>query len=230
MEFKCSICLDKLFSANTDVSVPQCGHMYHKDCLESYMRIKKKCPSCRSDITSIVKTVYPDVYSELSYGSCSNEAKKFLEEIVDYQKEKRIIIIDLIKKLDQENTSLKKAYKSYQENLKTGNVFLKCFEKEHRDLQEKSKELTLVNNALLVDVRKLCEDKESVKVCENISVNSEEKAEYNFCNKNCSSTTISNSEGLLSFLYVTLNYHIFSILFYLSFYTSNVVNDYFLLI
>ena len=139
MEFKCSICLDKLFSANTDVSVPQCGHMYHKDCLENYMKIKNNCPNCRSEITSIVKTVYPDAYNELSYGSFSNEAKDILEEIIDYQKEKRIIMIDLIKKLDQENTSLKETNKSYKENLKTANVFLKGFEKEQKSLEEKLK-------------------------------------------------------------------------------------------
>ena len=198
MEFKCSICLDKLFSANTDVSVPQCGHMYHKDCLESYMKIKKKCPSCRSEITSIVKTVYPDVYNELSYSSFSNEAKDILEEIFDYQKEKRIIMIDLIKKLDQENTSLKETNKSYKENLKIANVFLKSFEKENKDLQEKSEELKLSNNTLLADLRKFGEDKENVTFCENMNNDSEGKLEHNFSNENCLSTIISNSEGVFS--------------------------------
>ena len=198
MELKCSICLDNLFSEKTDVSVPKCGHMYHKDCLENYMKIKKNCPNCRSEITSIVKTVYPDVYNELSYSSCSNEAKDILEEIIDYQKEKRIIMIDLIKKLDQENTSLKETNKSYKENLKTANVFLKSFEKENKNLQEKSEELTLSNNTLLNDLRKFGEDKENVTVCENMSNDSENNFEHNFCNENSLSTTISNSGGLFS--------------------------------
>ena len=197
MEFKCSICLDKLFLANTDVSVPQCGHMYHKDCLEGSMKIRKKCPNCRSEITSIVKTVYPDVDSELNYSGFSNEAKNILEEIVDYQKEKRITIIDLIKKFDQENKSLKETNKSYQENLKTANVFLKCFEKENKNLQEKSEELTFSNKFLLAYIRKFCVDKENVTVCENMSIDSE-KVENKICKNNCLSTTTSNSEGLFS--------------------------------
>ena len=195
MELQCSICLDKLFSANTDVSVPQCGHMYHKDCLEGSMKIRKKCPNCRSEITSIVKTVYPDVDSELNYSGFSNEAKNILEEIVDYQKEKRITIIDLIKKFDQENKSLKETNKSYQENLKTANVFLKCFEKENKNLQEKSEELTFSNKFLLAYIKKFCDDKENVTVCENMSIDSE-KVENKICKNNCLSTTTSNSEGL----------------------------------
>ena len=198
MELQCSICLDKLFTANTDVSVLQCGHMYHKDCLERYMKIKNKCPNCRSEITSIVKTVYPDVYSELNYSGFSNEAKDILEEIIDYQKEKRISIIDLIKKIDQENTSLKETNKSYRENLKTANVFLECFEKEHKKLQKKSEELTFNNITLLADIRKFCDDKEKVTVCENMSNGSEEKFEHNFCNKNCLSSTTLNGKGLFS--------------------------------
>ena len=227
MEFKCSICLDKLFSANTDVSVPQCGHMYHKDCLESYMKIKNNCPNCRSEITSIVKTVYPDVYNELSYSSFSNEAKDILEEIIDYQKEKKIIMIDLIKKLDKENTSLIETNKSYQENFKTANVFLKSFEKENEDLQEKSEELKLSNNTLLAVIKNFCNDKENVTLCENMSIDSEEKLEHNFCNENCLSTTISNSEGLFSlivYIIITQCFLFYLILF--NFYTLNVVNDY----
>ena len=107
-------------------------------------------------------------------------------------------MIDLIKKLDQENTSLKETNTSYQENFKTANVFLKSFEKENKDLQEKSKELKLSNNTLLADLRKFGEDEENVTVCENMSNGSEEKFEHNFCNKNCLSSTTLNGKGLFS--------------------------------
>ena len=153
-----------------------------------------------------MKTVYPDAYNELSYSSFSNEAKYILEEIIDYQKEKRIIMIDLIKKLDQENTSLKETNTSYQKNFKTANVFIKSFEKENKDLQEKSEELKLSNNTLLADLRKFGEDKENVTVCQSMSIDSEEKLENNFSNENCLSTTFSNSEGLFSLImYIITN-------------------------
>ena len=115
-------------------------------------------------------------------------------------------MIDLIKTLDKENTSLKETNKSYKENLKTANVFLKSFEKENEDLQEKSEELKLNNDTLLADIKKFCNNKENVTLCENMSIDSEEKLEHNFCNENCLSTTISNSEGLFSLImYIITN-------------------------
>ena len=115
-------------------------------------------------------------------------------------------MINLIKKLDQENTSLKETNTSYQKNFKTANVFLKNFEIENIDLQEKSEELTLSNNTLQADLRKFGEDKENVTVCENMSIDSEEKFEHNFRNQNSLSTTISNSEGLFSLImYIITN-------------------------
>ena len=109
-------------------------------------------------------------------------------------------MINLIKKLDQENTSLKETNTSYQKNFKTANVFLKSFEKENEDLIEKSEELKLSNNTLLADLRKFGKDKESVTVFENVSIDSEEKFEHSFFNKNCLSTIISSSEGLFSLI------------------------------
>ena len=127
MDFECSICLGNLFSVNPDVSVTKCGHVYHKSCLESATQINKRCPICNTENINVVKTIYPNVYKELNYSCCSNDTKEFIEEILDNEREKRVIFLNMIKKLDKENTSLKETNTSYQNNLKSVKVFLQCF-------------------------------------------------------------------------------------------------------
>ena len=154
MEFICSVCLDNLFSENNNVSVTQCGHMYHKDCLENSMKTNKKCPNCQTRITRIVKKIFPDGYDELSYNSCTSETKEFLEDIFDNQREQKTKMIEIIKKLDKDNASLKETNRSYKENLKTSKVFLSSFEKEVKNFLDKNKELELRNNDLTDEKRK----------------------------------------------------------------------------
>ena len=52
------------------------------------MMTNKKCSSIKTVIASIIKTIYRDVNNEISFNCCSNETKKFLEEIFDSEKEK----------------------------------------------------------------------------------------------------------------------------------------------
>ena len=118
MEFKCSICLDSLFSVNTDASVTPCGHLFHKTCLEGSMQNNQLCPNCKTAIgTGIVKKIHPDVFDELVCSDCSNETENFLEEIHDYEKARRTTLLEMIKKLDKQNTSLTK--KKNQESFET---------------------------------------------------------------------------------------------------------------
>ena len=45
-EEKCSVCLD---SGNNSVVKTLCGHLYHKDCLTSWLSNNRTCPLCRAD-------------------------------------------------------------------------------------------------------------------------------------------------------------------------------------
>ena len=95
MDFKCSVCIDTLFSVNSDVSVTPCGHLFHKTCLEGSMENNQLCPNCKTDIaTGIVKKIHFDVFDELVCNDCSNETENFLEEIYDYEKERRITMLN----------------------------------------------------------------------------------------------------------------------------------------
>ena len=98
MEYKCSICLDALFSVNTDVSVIQCGHLFHKTCLENLMQNNTECPNCKTGITYTVEKIYPDVNDELVYNGSSNKTETFLDELFDLEKEKKTSMLKTIKK------------------------------------------------------------------------------------------------------------------------------------
>ena len=141
MEHMCSICLDRLFSVNTDVSVTQCGHLFHKTCQESSLEINRNCPICKTRIINIVEKVYPDVFDELVYNSTSKETVVFFDKICDLEKEKRISMVRIIKTLDKENINLKQLNKSYEENIKICKVFLGGFQADKLKWQEKSQHL-----------------------------------------------------------------------------------------
>ena len=155
MEFKCSICLDSLFSVNTDVSVTQCGHLFHKTCLEGSLKRNRKCPNCKCKIKSIIKQIYPDVFDILVYNSCSNETFEFFQKVSDLEKERKIVLLKVIKKLDKENRNLKETNKKYKTNLAISKAFLETFQKDRKEWQEKSVKLELENNNLLNEIRKL---------------------------------------------------------------------------
>ena len=155
MEYMCSICLDSLFSVNTDVSVTQCGHLFHKTCLEGSLKRNRKCPNCKCKIKSIIKQIYPDVFDILVYNSCSNETFEFFQKVSDLEKERKIVLLKVIKKLDKENRNLKETNKKYKTNLAISKAFLETFQKDRKEWQEKSVKLELENNNLLNEIRKL---------------------------------------------------------------------------
>ena len=167
MEFKCSICIDTLFSVNSDVSVTPCGHLFHKTCLEGSMQNNLLCPNCKTKIgTGLVKKIHPDVFDDLVYSDCSIETENFLEEFYKYEKEKRVSMLIIIKTLDKENTSLKKTNKRNQQTLKTTKLFFKGFQTENKKWQEKIQKLKLEHITLLAETRNVNNDKE---VLNNIS-------------------------------------------------------------
>ena len=201
MECMCSICLDSLFSVNTDVSITPCGHLYHKSCIENSMQNNLLCPNCKTQFTAdTVRKIHPDVFDDLVYSDCSVETNNFLAKVFDYQKEKRIIMLDIVKKLDKENTSLQETNKSNHENLKTCELFLKSFQKDKKEWQEKSKQIELRNNTLLVEIRKINNNKEVTNVSEDSQLECENKIEK-VSSKDSSGSTIETlvNEGLLNF-------------------------------
>ena len=155
MENICSICIDSLFSVNNDVSVTQCGHMFHKTCLENWMNTSTTCPNCKTGITATIRKTFPDVDDGLVYNGTSNETEHFLQEIYDCDKDKRKILLKIIKRLDMENSKLKQTNKTNLNNIETCKVFIKGFIKENKDYQGKCQKLQSENGMLIAELKRL---------------------------------------------------------------------------
>jgi len=50
----CSICLDSVQSGQQIRTIVVCGHQYHSDCLEEWLRNRPVCPNCQQDVTTPV--------------------------------------------------------------------------------------------------------------------------------------------------------------------------------
>ena len=46
---ECSICTDK-YDKNEEVSVLDCGHIYHPKCINEWGKYKPSCPVCKAEI------------------------------------------------------------------------------------------------------------------------------------------------------------------------------------
>ena len=161
MEYKCSICLDKLFTADTDVSVTPCGHAFHGNCISRVVHNNPECPKCRREISGEeLKEIYFDVFGELDHSDCSPATVDFLEQIKEREREKKIDVLNSVKTLDKESKILKEAYKENRERYETCKLFLRSFQKDRKNWREKNRKLKLVNNSLYAEIRKLYNEKE----------------------------------------------------------------------
>ena len=46
----CTICLDDLNNGTVIASVNSCSHVFHQQCLESWIKSNDRCPLCRGDL------------------------------------------------------------------------------------------------------------------------------------------------------------------------------------
>ncbi|CAE8602268.1 unnamed protein product, partial [Polarella glacialis] len=46
---ECSVCLDELVIGETALRVP-CGHLYHEDCIQGWLKKSNECPVCRWEL------------------------------------------------------------------------------------------------------------------------------------------------------------------------------------
>ena len=178
----CSICLGRLFSVNNDVSITQCGHMFHKSCLEGSMQTNTKCPICKTEITNTVAKIHPDVNDELVYDGASNDIKNFLEQMYEYERQKSMIRLKIMKRLDKENTHLKRRNRTLQENDKTCRLYLNGFQRYNNEWQEVSQMLQL-ETYILAEINKY-----DGITCKQVTNHKEVKKTtyddtFSFCNK-----------------------------------------------
>jgi hypothetical protein len=47
----CSICIEQVNDKEIVKRLPKCGHLYHADCIDSWINTHSECPVCRKNIS-----------------------------------------------------------------------------------------------------------------------------------------------------------------------------------
>ena len=58
MGFYCPICLES-FTSKCEISSTQCGHIFHSDCIQKWLKQKRQCPFCLEKAFSAHKIFLP---------------------------------------------------------------------------------------------------------------------------------------------------------------------------
>ena len=66
MLINCSICLRDISLYDRQVSVLNCGHFYHANCLNEWLDKELSCPDCRAQVTrgAFATNIYPKINEE----------------------------------------------------------------------------------------------------------------------------------------------------------------------
>ena len=46
----CSVCLEAFRKGEKVRSLPQCGHVFHRACVDRWLRMHSACPMCRTPL------------------------------------------------------------------------------------------------------------------------------------------------------------------------------------
>ena len=113
MSVSCSICQEHVNFYDEEISVLNCGHLYHQSCLQRWLDTSSTCPECRTAVAgnNFVQKIYPSKSkSELEnavYKGSSNETKNILKEYEDTTKNLQKMFTERIEDLEKENLKLK---------------------------------------------------------------------------------------------------------------------------
>ena len=83
---ECIICKDKLCKEQ-EVYILPCGHIFHKDCISTWLKKKAECPTCRTDID--IKSYFMDKLENCN--NLEDLKKELLNSIKIIKKTEKII-------------------------------------------------------------------------------------------------------------------------------------------
>ena len=66
MLINCSVCLADINLFDRKVSILNCGHFFHSQCLNNWLAQQMNCPECRAIVTraNFVRNIFPKVNEE----------------------------------------------------------------------------------------------------------------------------------------------------------------------
>lgn len=110
---QCGICLLNLEDGRHTYQLPECGHVFHTNCILPWFRINKGCPYCRAQpADNMYSNCFHSLYRFNSNYSRRKNAPVFLKNIVRRLKKKK----ESIKRTKKRLRELKQSddYKTYK--------------------------------------------------------------------------------------------------------------------
>ena len=103
-------CQEDLDFCNQEISVLNCGHLYHRACLPQWLNVSSTCPECRSAVTrnNIVQKSFPSKKDDDNngYKGSYEETKNILELYDESTKYYRKMFTERIESLNESLNSL----------------------------------------------------------------------------------------------------------------------------
>ena len=98
MLVNCSVCLGDINLFDKEVSILNCGHFFHDNCLNNWLNQRMNCPECRAIVSrgEFARKIFPKYNQETI-----NKLKSLKDKFGDLKKENFF--------LDMENSSLKQS-------------------------------------------------------------------------------------------------------------------------
>ncbi|VVA97609.1 unnamed protein product [Arabis nemorensis] len=57
---ECVVCLSELVEGDKARVLPTCNHLFHADCIDSWLRCQSTCPICRNKVGSVPLVTRPE--------------------------------------------------------------------------------------------------------------------------------------------------------------------------
>ena len=110
MSVTCAICQEDINFCAEEISVLNCGHLYHNGCLQQWLSTNSTCPECRSAVTrnNFVRKLYPSKKedAESVYRGTSEETKSILKIYEESTKNLQKMFTERIVNLENKNLEL----------------------------------------------------------------------------------------------------------------------------
>ena len=173
MLVNCSVCLEDINLLKKEVSILKCGHFFHTDCLNNWLKQQLNRPECRD---TVKKGTFPtNIYPKLNQGTAVTQLKDDYDELRKENVLLKKTISSQIEKVSQtkrledecdellnENISLKKnillkeqLLKKFISSLKENNSQLKSLKDECNELRRKNDFLITENSSYKKTVSRL---------------------------------------------------------------------------
>ena len=199
MSIYCSICHEQINFCDEEISVLNCGHLFHQSCLQQWLDIRLTCPKCRTQVVreNIVKKIYPSVDedADLVYKGSSDEVKSILENYNNQTKSFRKQFIKIVVNLENYILELEEKNSKLEEKVDITSITVRFLQEEEVENNKKIDKLLADNEKLEDNIKVLKQNElviESLKQDNKQLTNSNSKLEQKL---NMAAITVKSLQG-----------------------------------